>query len=59
MCKYCAYSMDDGWTQLVEYDDVYQEAMIEATQRQSNYGFYEEWDDLREQVAQPRTFFEQ
>jgi len=51
MCKYCAYSMDDGWTQLVEYDDVYQEAMIEATQRQSNYGFYEEWDDLREQVA--------
>lgn len=51
MCKYCNYTMDDGWTQLVEYDDTYQNAMREQTQRQSNYGFYEEWDDLREQVA--------
>jgi hypothetical protein len=51
MCKYCNYTMDDGWTQLIDYDDTYQAAMREEAQRQSNYGFYEEWDDLREQVA--------
>lgn len=51
MCIYCNYTMDDGWTQLVEYDDTYQNAMRADAQRQSNYGFHEEWDDLREQVA--------
>jgi hypothetical protein len=40
-----------GWGQLREYDDIYQDAMRKKSQRQSNYGFYEEWDDLREQVA--------
>ena len=51
MCKYCNYTMDDGWTQLVDYDDTYQDAVREEAQRRSNYGFYEEWDDLRKQVA--------
>ncbi|ESP87728.1 hypothetical protein [Candidatus Halobonum tyrrellensis] len=51
MCKYCNYTADDGWAQLVEYDDVYQTAMEERAERRSNYGFYEEWDDLREQVV--------
>lgn len=49
MCLYC--NMGTGWGQLREYDDVYQEAMRQQVERQSNYGFYEEWDDLREEVA--------
>lgn len=50
MCIYCNYASSDGWAQLIDYDDVYQEAMQKKSERQSNYGFYEEWDDLREQI---------
>jgi hypothetical protein len=48
MCKYCAYSYHDGWTQLLQYDDVYQEAMGADTD--ADYGFHESYEDLREQV---------
>ena len=48
MCKYCAYSYHDGWTQLLQYDDVYQEAM--GVDTDADYGFHESYEDLREQV---------
>ena len=48
MCKYCAYSYHDGWTSLLQYDDVYQEAITDDSG--SNYGFHESYEDLREQI---------
>jgi hypothetical protein len=48
MCQYCNYAFTDGWERLVEYDDVYQEAM--AADSEATYGFHEEWDELREEV---------
>lgn len=48
MCKYCAYSYHDGWTSLLQYDDVYQAAVTDDSG--SNYGFHESYEDLREQV---------
>jgi hypothetical protein len=48
MCKYCAYSYHDGWTGLLQYDDVYQEAITDDSG--SNYGFHESYEDLREQI---------
>lgn len=51
MCQYCNYAFTDGWEQLLEYDDMYQEAMAERRERAARYGFYESWDDLREQLS--------
>lgn len=51
MCKYCNYAMTDGWTELLAHDDVYQTAMAELQAEQSNYGFSEEFDELREDLA--------
>lgn len=51
MCKYCNYNFHDGWTQLLEYDDVYQEAVVDEATDRSTYGFHESWDELREQVS--------
>ncbi|MFC7098784.1 hypothetical protein [Halobaculum marinum] len=48
MCQYCSYSFHDGWTTLLQYDDVYREAM--GGESTATYGFHEEWDDLREEV---------
>ncbi len=48
MCQYCNYSFHDGWTQLLEYDDVYQSVVGEGSN--STYGFHDSWDDLREEV---------
>ena len=48
MCQYCTYSLHDGWTTLLEYDDVYREAV--AGERESTYGFHESWEELREEV---------
>jgi len=48
MCKYCAYSYHDGWTSLLQYDDIYQEAVTDDSG--SNYGFHESYEDLREQI---------
>jgi hypothetical protein len=48
MCKYCAYNFHDGWTQLLQYDDVYQDAV--APETGSNYGFHDSYQDLREQI---------
>ncbi|WP_318570055.1 hypothetical protein [Salinigranum marinum] len=50
MCMYCTFR-EDGWTALLDYDEVYQEAIDAQRARETNYGFYEEWDDLREQVT--------
>lgn len=49
MCIYCTYR-ESGWQQLLEYDDVYQEAMTSET-TQSEYGFHDSWDDLRDQLS--------
>lgn len=48
MCQYCNYAYGDGWTKLLDYDDVYQQAMAGAGE--STYGFHESWDELREQL---------
>jgi hypothetical protein len=50
VCIYCTVR-EDGWTALLEYDDTYQAAMADLRARETNYGFYEEWDELREQVT--------
>jgi len=49
MCQYCTF-MTDGWTTLLEYDDVYQATSRNATS-DANYGFHESWDELRDQIA--------
>jgi hypothetical protein len=46
---------DSGWERLLEYDDVYQEAMLADERRESNYGFHDSWDELREQVTPSGT----
>lgn len=28
MCQYCSYRRDDGWTQLVSYDETYRAATV-------------------------------
>ncbi len=48
MCQYCNYGFADGWTQLIEYDEVYQQAMAATTE--AEYGFHESWDELSEEV---------
>jgi hypothetical protein len=49
MCQYCSYRYHDGWTDLLAYDDVYQEAM--GFSSESTYGFHESWDEIREDVG--------
>lgn len=49
MCQYCSYVGHDGWTRLLEYDDVYQNAFSDRTD-QSTHGFHESWDDLRDEL---------
>ena len=46
MCQYCNYSFHDGWTQLLEYDDVYQSAVASDAE----YGFHDSWEQLREDL---------
>ena len=48
MCQYCNYGFADGWSQLIEYDEVYQQAMAATTE--AEYGFHESWDELSEEV---------
>ncbi|MDG5760545.1 hypothetical protein QA600_14500 [Natronococcus sp. A-GB1] len=50
MCKYCNYSFTDGWGQLLEYDDVYQNALPESVTTQSTHGFHESWDELSDEL---------
>lgn len=50
MCQYCTYAFTDGWTQLLEYDEVYQNAIATPT-TQSTHGFHESWDELREDLG--------
>lgn len=54
MCIYCT-TRESGWGQLIEYDDVYQKVLADAEAEQSNYGFDESWDDLKEQVTSTET----
>jgi len=49
MCQYCSYRYHDGWTQLLEYDTVYQNVI--STESEATYGFHESWDELREEVG--------
>ena len=48
MCQYCAYSFSEGWTALLEYDDVYQNAIGGGSE--STHGFHESWDELRDEL---------
>ncbi|AHG01448.1 hypothetical protein HALLA_03405 (plasmid) [Halostagnicola larsenii XH-48] len=50
MCQYCSYVGHDGWTRLLEYDDVYQDALTDRTADRSTHGFHESWDELREDL---------
>lgn len=50
MCQYCSYTMHDGWTTLLDYDDTYRKVVVGASE-ESNYGFHESWDELRDQVS--------
>lgn len=47
MCLYCNMGM--GWERLLDYDEVYQNAMRGETA--SSYGFHESYDELRDQLA--------
>lgn len=49
MCQYCSYGEQDAWSTLLEYDEVYQAAVV--TESASTYGFHEEWDELRDAVG--------
>lgn len=49
MCIYCT-SRETGWDRLLAYDDVYQEA-TRRDESQSEYGFHESWDELRDQLS--------
>ncbi|ELY62916.1 hypothetical protein [Natrinema versiforme] len=49
MCQYCSYRYHDGWTQLLQYDTVYQNTI--SAESESTYGFHESWDELREEVG--------
>jgi len=44
VCQYCNYSFHDGWTSLLEYDEVYQSAV----DSDAAYGFHDSWEQLRE-----------
>ena len=48
MCQYCVYSFSEGWTALLQYDDVYQNAI--GGQSESTHGFHESWDELRAEL---------
>ncbi|WP_254280371.1 hypothetical protein [Haloarcula marina] len=49
MCQYCSYRFQEGWSRLLEYDEVYQTAV--SGKSDSTYGFHESWDDLKEDVG--------
>ncbi|EMA37484.1 hypothetical protein SAMN05444422_102406 [Halobiforma haloterrestris] len=51
MCIYCTYRERDGWATLLEYDDVYQEAMAADATTESTHGFHDSWDDLKDELA--------
>ncbi|MFC6724761.1 hypothetical protein ACFQE1_10325 [Halobium palmae] len=48
MCMYCSFR-EDGWTTLLQYDEVYQSAV--GSETESTYGFHETWDEMREELA--------
>jgi len=50
MCKYCNWAFHDGWGQLLEYDEVYQEAFASAAGTESTHGFQDSWDDLKDEL---------
>ncbi|PGF15039.1 hypothetical protein CP556_02110 [Natrinema sp. CBA1119] len=50
MCQYCSYSLHDGWTRLLEYDDIYQDARPDRPTDQSTHGFHESWAELSDQL---------
>jgi hypothetical protein len=49
MCQYCSLRDREAWSALLQYDDVYQDAVVGGSE--STYGFHEEWDELREEVG--------
>ncbi|WP_435102223.1 hypothetical protein [Halarchaeum sp. P4] len=49
MCIYCGAVYDNGWGQLIEYDDLYQDAYAEV-ESTSTHGFQESWDDLQDEL---------
>jgi hypothetical protein len=51
MCIYCSYAYQDGWSRLLEYDDVYQGAFPDQARAQSTHGFHDSWDDLSKELG--------
>lgn len=51
MCKYCNWAFHDGWGELLEYDEVYQNAVAQEATTQSTHGFHESWDELSEELG--------
>ena len=49
MCQYCSYRFHDGWTQLLAYDETYQNAVDGGSE--STYGFHDDWEDLKDEVG--------
>ena len=49
MCQYCTLRNRDAWAALLEYDDVYQQAVGGTST--ATYGFHEDWETLREDVG--------
>lgn len=50
MCMYCSIR-EEGWDALLQYDRTYQAAMDELRARETNYGFYDTWDDLADELT--------
>lgn len=51
MCQYCSAVYHDGWGSLLEYDDVYQDAVAAESETESTYGFHQSWDELSEELT--------
>lgn len=50
MCIYCSYKYRDSWSTLLEYDDIYQEALEDGATTQATHGFHDSWDELSEEL---------
>lgn len=51
MCIYCSYAYRDGWSKLLEYDEIYQRAGPDRARAQSTHGFHESWDELSRELG--------
>ncbi len=50
MCKYCSWAFKDGWDQLLQYDEVYQQAHIDREDAEPTHGFHTSWEELSDEL---------